>query len=1097
MTRQSPVGRWCERIIEAGWLLALTIVPIYFNLFSARHFEPDKAMVLRSLVLIMAAAGLIRGLDALNTRDNTAPAEGAPGPSLWQRFVRAPLAVPTMVYALVFVLTTLTSVVPATSFWGSYQRLQGAYTNLSYILLFVLIVVTIRRRDQIERIVTISILAGLATAGYGLLQHFQLDPLPWRGDVITRVASTMGNSIFVAAYMIMLVPLVLYRGVTAIGAAGSAPRATAPQTVWLWMLAQFLLIAGGMLLLLAVIKFGAAVRTADFRYWWVFPGAVTAATGLWWMVTRNAPRADGRAPIWPGGLYLSFLLVFAIQFSLSAAMQRLATADTAPTAVDWWIWLLVSLAVTSVGYALHVLLPRLSGPPTMLERRVGAAAALVALMMLSGAIFFTQSRGPWIGLGAGIFVFISLLIWLNLRRARAAGVTAQIGRLRIALWSWIGLALALGAFLITFNLSQAPFFVQLRDVPYIGRLGRLLEIDQGTGLVRRLIWAGDEHAGGAVALITADPLRTLIGWGPESMFVAFNPFYPPTLATVEARGASPDRAHQALLDELATKGVLGLASYLFLIGSAVTLCWRQLIRSDDWAWQIFFAACLSTITAHFVEGLTGIPIVSTLMFLWVTLAVAVSGSRMVQMQMAAVETPAEPPAETAVATQPHADRKSRAKRSGNRGAPRARSAPVRRSARPQTSPAFLATYALVLAVAGGAAWWFNLSPVYADMRFQAAQSLSERPDVTIDGLVQAADGYLATIRSNPREDFYYLNLGRTLMNIADTLRQQGVDLGQAAPDPSVDTLLGLETPEALVAFLQRNPPLALMSYAEVVLLRAHNLNELNKDHYANLGRLNNYWYRWSDDIERLRISEQWYADVAEIAPQDVTLINEHAGVLGQLGDYARAHDDQAQAEQYYAEAEQLLLHSRELDPSYGNTVLRLGDLALRMGSDLDQAATYYLDAIAEDPLRTASAVESLVVTFAERPELLLQMRDAYLAQAGQVDEQIAAAESAPEQSADIAGLRQRAASLYTVAGLLAVRGGDVASAVEPYRLAVQYFPANVSYSRNYTIVLSDTGRLDAAISETERLIGELQAAGRDEEIAQARQVIAILNAIRE
>ncbi|MEZ4646278.1 MAG: hypothetical protein R3E31_26740 [Chloroflexota bacterium] len=45
-------------------------------------------------------------------------------------------------------------------------------------------------------------------------------------------------------------------------------------------------------------------------------------------------------------------------------------------------------------------------------------------------------------------------------------------------------------------------------------------------------------------------LRPLIGYGPESMYVAYNRFYPPELATVEARNASPDRSHNETFDAL-------------------------------------------------------------------------------------------------------------------------------------------------------------------------------------------------------------------------------------------------------------------------------------------------------------------------------------------------------------------------------------------------------------------------------------------------------------------------------------------------------------------------------------------------------------------
>jgi len=64
-------------------------------------------------------------------------------------------------------------------------------------------------------------------------------------------------------------------------------------------------------------------------------------------------------------------------------------------------------------------------------------------------------------------------------------------------------------------------------------------------------------------MATADPWRTLVGYGPGSIFVAFNPFYPAELTRLE-RGSRPDRLHNELLDVLVTTGVIGLATHLLL-----------------------------------------------------------------------------------------------------------------------------------------------------------------------------------------------------------------------------------------------------------------------------------------------------------------------------------------------------------------------------------------------------------------------------------------------------------------------------------------------------------------------------------------------------
>src|SRR5690606_24994590 len=70
---------------------------------------------------------------------------------------------------------------------------------------------TIRTHEQVRRVVSVAIVTSIPVALYGLLQHFGHDPLPWGGDVQARVAGHMGNAIFIAAYLIMVIPLTLAR----------------------------------------------------------------------------------------------------------------------------------------------------------------------------------------------------------------------------------------------------------------------------------------------------------------------------------------------------------------------------------------------------------------------------------------------------------------------------------------------------------------------------------------------------------------------------------------------------------------------------------------------------------------------------------------------------------------------------------------------------------------------------------------------------------------------------------------------------------------------------------------------------------------------
>jgi len=125
------------------------------------------------------------------------------------------------------------------------------------------------------------------------------------------------------------------------------------------------------------------------------------------------------------------------------------------------------------------------------------------------------------------------------------------------------------------NIPESPL-AGIRDVPYIGRLGRLLEIESGTGKVRVLLWEA------AVEMATDTPLRTAIGYGPDATFVAFSPFYPPDLAHYESRNASGDRSHNEIFDMLVMTGVLGLAAFAWLATALFYhgLTWLGLIQSS-------------------------------------------------------------------------------------------------------------------------------------------------------------------------------------------------------------------------------------------------------------------------------------------------------------------------------------------------------------------------------------------------------------------------------------------------------------------------------------------------------------------------------------
>lgn len=1069
--RQSIIARWCEHIIEGGWLLALVLIPSYFNLLSSRHFEPDKATSLRAIVLIMLAAAAVYWLDTLGSGPRATAPPDAPGVPWWRRFTAFPMALPTLVYALVFLIATVLSVTPWTSLWGSYQRLQGTYTNLAYIGIGALIVLFLRRREQLERLVTVAVLGALPAIGYGLIQHFQVDPLPWRGDVIARVASTMGNSIFVSAYLIMVLPFACYLSIGGFAAARTV-AAERRNLDFGWAAAYTLAIGGALLLVYGAICFGAVVRVPDLRYWWVYPGALIAAFALFLLPTLRPHRAEriGLVQFAPGIVAIAYVLLLGLVFVTgqgSGAQEVRAMPGRGGT--EWPLYIGGGLAAVIGCYALCFTLPRGTGESRLLLQLQGVGMAVIAALMVV-TIVFTQSRGPWLGGLAGMFVFFTALLVLAWRRARAEN-SPRAPLWRNLLVIEVAAALALGGFLAAFNLSDAPVFAQLRDAPYIGRMGRLLETDEGTGLVRRLIWAGDEHAGGAIGLITSNPLRTIVGWGPESMFVAFNQFYPPSLANIEARGASPDRSHEAYLDELVTKGVLGLASYLFVIISALTLAVTLMRRLDDWRAQVLLSACIAVIVSHSVEGLTGIPIVASLMLLWVTIAVITStGVVLGQYALGARPQIAAIPVEALPVAVKQQTGNRRQRGAVARGATQNRAAPVayRRQA---ANPLSLLVYGIIFAVGLAAAWFTNVDNVYADMRFQQGQIYAEGTGADLRQQLAGAEYYADSIRMEPNQDFYYLSLGRNLMGIADIRRQmQPDDLGEPKPDASLRDLL---QEDSLTSLLSTQTPLVIMSYAETVLNRAYELNPLNKDHSANLGRLHSFWYaRMQQDPAQLQQAIDWYAKGSVIAPQDVVIMNEYAGAIATLGNYAKNQGDDATAQAKYEEAGQLLARSKELDARFADTDVRTADL-LRIQGRSAEAVDRYI-AVLEQNSHALDAQYPLIASgLRDQPEQLARL--------------IAAYEAALAKTPDDSGLQD-------IIGRLAVESGNLDRAVGAFEQVVAADPQSIDARRNLLVVLSDTKQYARAADEADAMLRLVQAS---ENTDQAQQIQALAQYFRQ
>ncbi len=501
MNNSSRLSAFCDGVIEASWLAALILVPLFFNVYSSRVFEPDKITIARSLALVMVGAWIVKWLEERGRNADRADRV------TW----RTPLMLPTLLFVIIYVISSALSIVPQVSIFGSYQRLQGLYSMLSYIVIFWMIVMNLRRRSQLDRFVTVVVMTSLPIAFYGLIQHAGKDPLPWGGDVESRVASNMGNPIFVAAYLIMAFFLTMGRLIESFRVILTEKESRVSD-----------------ILRASVYLFVAALQLIAFGF------------------------ADSRGPLlgWLPGMFIFGLVgLLLLRVSLHSTATKTALSEQSnpdqPLEEQYPIkpvdvFKALGMALISIGAAI-------------------AGAGLTYVLFPPPQIKITL-----LVMGALLGGLVPLLAAAGIRRTAARWLWA----------SWILFVAVVAASLFLINFSDLPFMVELRQGGSFGRLSSLLESDIGTGKVRSLIWEG------AVKLITPhDPLqfpdgsqdnlnflRPIIGYGPESMYVAYNRFYPPDLAHYEARNASPDRSHNETWDSFVNTGAIGfvLEQFLFL-----------------------------------------------------------------------------------------------------------------------------------------------------------------------------------------------------------------------------------------------------------------------------------------------------------------------------------------------------------------------------------------------------------------------------------------------------------------------------------------------------------------------------------------------------
>jgi putative inorganic carbon (hco3(-)) transporter len=195
----------CTKIIEYAFYSLFLFVPLIFMGNTSELFEFNKMWFTFAATTVIAAAWISKML-------------------LQKKFQiqRTPLDIPILLFLLSQIISTLFSLDPHVSLWGYYSRFNGGLlSTICYTILYYAFVSTFSIKHTYT-LLKITIIGGVLVALWGLPSHFGADPtcFVFRGTLdvtcwtdafkpTVRAFSTLGQPAWLAAYLAVLIPLVM------------------------------------------------------------------------------------------------------------------------------------------------------------------------------------------------------------------------------------------------------------------------------------------------------------------------------------------------------------------------------------------------------------------------------------------------------------------------------------------------------------------------------------------------------------------------------------------------------------------------------------------------------------------------------------------------------------------------------------------------------------------------------------------------------------------------------------------------------------------------------------------------------------------------
>ena len=200
-------------------------------------------------------------------------------------------------------------------------------------------------------------------------------------------------------------------------------------------------------------------------------------------------------------------------------------------------------------------------------------------VVLGGAILFMSgTRGAVVGLAGGLLAFAAgYLLWGLDRRLRLA--------------SFVLIGTVLGLTLLFLSVRTTTVFEKIAE---------------SNVMLLRLANTGIDDASltgridSALVGLEGFAARPILGWGPENFTIAYDRHV--TAEIIAAGVTSFDQAHNKLIEELTTKGILGFAGYMAVWLYMLWIVART-VRRQGLQDQFFTLAAGAALTGYFVQNL--------------------------------------------------------------------------------------------------------------------------------------------------------------------------------------------------------------------------------------------------------------------------------------------------------------------------------------------------------------------------------------------------------------------------------------------------------------------------------------------------------------